>query len=225
MLDTIPENIKIIITSAAPLTIVLILFLITGSFGIGKVTDLRSQVDTASSQQNTLNQKLNILQTVSPSLSSSSNLATTALPSDNAAILTISQLKFLASTNSVTLSGTKSGAAVIDSTGLSRVDITFDVTGTRPQVITFLKSISTIAPISVVDNIKLNENSGVTRATTTVRAFWSPLPAKLPPVTTALTDLTQDEKDTLNSISALVQPVFLTLPPAGGGGKADPFAP
>lgn len=224
LFKSIPENIKIIIASASPLVIVLILFLVVGNFGMGKVRSVRDEITQAETAQNILTQKLTLLQTVSQTLGNAPDIAATALPSSNSALTAISQLKNLGFLNSILLSNVKGGTETKDSSGLSRADITFEITGTRPQIMAFIKSIPGVAPIILVDSVKLNESAGVTRATVGVKTFWSALPTTLPKVGQALTDLTPEEKNILVTLSSLTQPVFLALPPAAGGGKTDPFS-
>lgn len=216
---------KIIIASSAPFAIVLILFLVVGNFGIAKVREIGGQVNQATHNKNVLTQKLDVLQTVNQTLGDAPNLATTALPSSNSVLLSISQLKNLAFANALVLSNIKAGGESKDPTGLSRVDVSFDVSGTRPQIITFLKTIPGIAPITLIDAVKLNESGGVAQGTITVKTFWSPLPATLPSVTSAVSDLSADEKKILLSVSSLTQPAFLVLPPPSTGGKTNPFSP
>jgi hypothetical protein len=198
---------------------------VVGNFGISKVLELRGQIDAAQTQKNVLTQKLDILQNVNSTLGTAPDLATSALPAGNPSLLTISQLKTLAITNGIILTGIKAGTEIADPSGLSRNDVSFEATGTREQVLAFLKGINTFAPINVVDTIKMNEQSGLTKATTTVKSFWSPLPTKLPSVTQAISDLTPDERVILSSVTSLTQPTFLALPPANTAGKTDPFSP
>lgn len=225
LLKDIPENIRIIIASVAPLAIVLILFLAVGNFGISQVRDIMSKISEAGTAQNILTQKLSLLQNISTTLGNTPDVASTALPSANSALTAISQLKNLGFLNSIILTNVKAGSETVDPSGLSKVDITFEIAGSRSQIVAFVKSIPGVAPIMLVDSVKLNESQGTARATVGVKTFWAPLPATLPSVGTALTDLTADEKKTLTTISSLTQPVFLVLPPASGGGKADPFTP
>lgn len=225
MLKNIPENIKIIITNSAPLAVVLILFLTVGNFGIAKVREIGTQVDRATIDKNVLTQKLDVLQTVNQTLGDAPNLATAALPSSNAVLLSVSQLKNLAFVNTLVLSNIKAGSESKDATGLSKADISFEVSGTRPQIIAFLKATQGVAPIILVDAVKLNESGGVARGTITAKTFWAPLPQTLPSVISAVSDLSSDEKKILISITSLTQPTFLVLPPASTGGKADPFSP
>lgn len=213
------------VSSTAPLIVSLILIFIVGQFGFSKISDVRAQVSSATRDQNVLNQKLSLLQTLAPSLSGSSNAATSALPDKNTSLAVISQVRGLGTANGVVISGIKGGAEAKDNTGLSRVDIAFEAGGTYPALITFLTSIEKVAPITLVSKIKLSEIGGAAKANVTVSSFWSAFPTKLPATTDQITDLTSDEKNTINKVGSLIQPQFQEIPPAGSGGKADPFAP
>jgi hypothetical protein len=57
-----------------------------------------------------------------------------------------------------------------------------------------------------------------------VKSFYAPFPTKVPAVTSAIPDLTATEKQTLQGLSNLTQPVFVAIQ-AAPGGKADPFSP
>lgn len=217
---------KNVLSSTLPLIIVIILSLVVGNYGIGRVMNLQAQISQATQDQATLTQKLNTLQSISATVGSGSQVAATALPDKNPVLATLSQIRSLGVQNVVAVSGLKAGTEAKDPSGLSAVSINFSVTGSRSGVIAFLDSVSKIAPISLVDKIKLNESAGQTQVTVTVRTFFAAFPTTIPSVTQNLTDLTPAEKDTLTKISSLIQPQFVTVPAqTGGGGKANPFAP
>lgn len=224
LLKDIPENIRVIITNSLPLAIVIILFLFVGNFGVSKITSMGDQVAQATKSNNILTQKVNTLQAVGSIYGNAPDMATTALPSSDSALTAISQIKTLSFLQSLTLSNIKAGTETLDLTGLSRVDISLEAVGSKAQIVAFVKSISGIAPITTVESIKLNESAGSSHATISLRTYWSPLPKTLPAVDQAISDLTPDERATLLTIGKLTQPSFLTLPPASGGGKADPFS-
>ncbi len=223
-LKNIPESVKLTINSVLPLIIVLILFLIVGKFGIAKVVEVRSQTIQVEKDQNVLKQKLTLLQSINDTLATGSSAAVAALPANNPSLVVVSQLKNLSISNGVSISGIKAGAETLDPSGLSKVSINFIVAGNRPSVISFLTSIETIAPITLIDKIKMNEGSGQTIANVSVKSFWSALPKTLPDLNQPITDLTAAEKKTLIEVSGLVQPVFEEVTPTEGGGKSDPFS-
>ena len=226
MFKKIPENVRRIMVSVAPLLIVAALSVIVGKFGFGKISDLRGQIALSRKDNTTLTQKLNLLTSISETAETGAIASVTALPSTNSALAVISQLKILSSQNGLIMTNMRGAGEAKDNSGLSRADVSFDVSGARVQVIAFLKGIAGIAPITLVDKIKMNEAGGVARASINVKSFWAPLPAKLPALAESIGDLTADEVKTLSDITALIQPAFVDIPPSEeGGGKVDPFAP
>jgi hypothetical protein len=221
----IQENVITAIKAIVPFFIVVILFATVGQFGFGKIVVIRDQIATAQSDQKVLTQKLDILKNVQNAGAESSTLVVSALPDANPALSVFSQIKILAGSVGVTLSGIKAGAPAVDTTGFSTVDIFFNAIGPRNQVESFINAISSFAPISIVDKIKISESApGAALANVSVKSFWAPFPTKVPEITSAITDLTVAEKQTLQDLGKLTQPVFATVQ-AGGGGKADPFSP
>jgi Tfp pilus assembly protein PilO len=221
----IPENVVIVIKAALPLLVIIILFVLVGNFGFAQISQLQVQIENARKDQTVLSQKLDILRGVAGSGTASSNFVAAALPDSNPVILVISQIQLLAGTEGLTLSELKSGSPAVDAaTGLSTVSVFFDITGSRAQIQSFLESIDSFAPITIVDKVKISEASpGVALASITVKSFWSPFPTKVPAVTTAINDLTPSEKETLQGVSNLTQPLFSQIQPSQAG-KADPFS-
>jgi len=221
----IQENVVIVIKAILPILIVVVLFVIVGQFGFGKISQLQGQISSAQNNQSVLNQKLDILRKVAVTGAQSSNFAVAALPDGNPALLVLSQINILAGTQALALNNLKSGTPSIDSTGLSTAEIAFDVLGSREQIETFLGDIASFAPITVVDRIKLSESApGVAVANISLKSFWSPFPATIPAVTQAITDLTPDDQQTLQSLGSLTQSVFAQIQPSQAG-KSDPFSP
>jgi hypothetical protein len=221
----IQENVLIVIKAVVPFFIVIILFAVVGQFGFGKITEIRDQIALAQSNQKVLTQKLDILKSIQSTGAQYSNLVVAALPNASPALSVISQLKILAGNQSVILSEVKAGTSTADTTGLSAVNISFNVAGSRGQVEAFINAINSFAPIAVVDKIKISESTpGSAIANVSVKSFWSPFPTKVPEITSAIADLTPAEKQTLQDLGKLTQPVFVSIQ-AGGGGKADPFSP
>lgn len=221
-MNDIPENVKVVLKSTMPFLIVVALFIIVGKIGIGKAKDIQVQTEVSKTTQNTLTQKINIIQSLSASLSGFSSSAAVALPDSNTSLAVISQLKNLANFNGLVVSDIKSSSALNNPSGLSSVGVDVNVIGNKDQVKTFLESIQTIAPISIVDKVKINENAGSTQASVSVKSFWAVLPAALPTTNQTLTGLSTDEQKLLDSVNALTPPAFGVLP-AASGGKDNPF--
>ena len=222
----IPENVVVVFKTVFPLVIIIILFIVVGEFGFGKIGEIRAQVSAAQINQKILTQKLDILKNISGTGAASSNIVASALPSSNPALSVISQLKILAGNSSLVLSELKAGTPTADPQGYSTVSLTFTIVGSRLQVESFLNSTTSFAPLTIVDKIKLSEiSSGSAMANISVKSFYAPFPTKIPAITDALSDLTAAEQATLKSVSSLTQPTFSALPAPVAGGKSDPFSP
>lgn len=222
MFKNVPENLRKPISAFMPFAIVIILFIFVGNFGLSKIREIRGKISLAQRDQTVLTQKLQLLQTVGETVGVSVNAATAALPIENPALSVISQIKAAASENSVSISGLKSGTAIEAGPGISKVDLVFDAAGSREQILAFFKKIGSIAPITVVDRVRVNSSGGNMLANVSVRTFWAREPEKLPASTDPITNLTTDEQSVLDEVSALSAPTFVEVPPAEGG-KADPF--
>jgi len=223
LLKNLPESTRQIIVAAFPLFLVIIFFIFVGKYGIAKVTDLRSQIKTAQNSETVLTQKLNILQTISSTAESGVRAASLAVPEANPSLIVVSQLRNLALGNGVIISAIKSTMGTADLTGLNQAIISFTVNGTREQAFKFLVSIDKIAPISLVDKIRLTEVGGALQADIGIKAFWADFPKTIPSVTTPISDLTPAEKETLTKILGLIQPNFKEVTAVQGEVNPNPF--
>lgn len=223
LIYSMKADLKIILKASLPLLATVLVFVVILKFGLGKVTEVREKVDVAERDQAILGQKLNVLQDASGIILSSSSTSLLALPESNPSLSVISQLRRLSAERGISLSNIKTSGEITDKSGLKRVDVTFDLEGSRTLVIDFLQSIDKFAPISGVDKIKLNEAGGVIRGSIVVKSFWSELPKKLPSLTDKINDLTADEKQTLTQISGLIKPIFVEVPPSDSTARSDPF--
>jgi hypothetical protein len=214
---------KNILKLIGPLIAVIFLFVLVGKLGFAKISDLRSDVSKETKNKTLLTEKLAFLNEVTAE-SDQASFTASALPAKNPSLITVSQLKTLAAGSGLFISGIKGGGQVLDNSGVSRVDINFDVDGPRELIIQFLTNIQTIAPISTVEKAKLVELGGAARASVTVRTFFATLPEKLPALTDAVDELTPDERQTLIDVLGLTQPSFVDVTPSQGG-REDPFTP
>lgn len=220
----ISQSQKVILEAVGPLVIIVFLSIFVGRFAIGKILEVRDNIVTSQRNQAVLKQKLDVLTIVSSSIGSSPNIVVGALPDKNPSLMTLSQLKLLSSQNSILVSDLKTSAATKDASGLSRVDITFDLQGSRPQIFSFVKSIGKIAPITHLAKFRLSESEGVAQANIVVSSYFAPLPTKLPAVNSQIQDLTTSDKTLITQVSQLTQPQFVEIPATGATGEnTNPF--
>ena len=223
LFKNLPESVRQTITAGFPLFLVIIFFIFVGKYGISKVTDIRSQIESAQSSEMVLTQKLSVLQTVSSMAESGARASSLAVPATNPSLIVVSQLRNLAAGNGVILSAIKSTTGASTASGLNQAIISFTVDGARPQVFSFLSGIDKIAPISLVDKIRITESGGGLRADIGVKSFWAEFPKTIPSVTTPISDLTPAEKETLTKILGLIQPSFTEVTAAQGEANPNPF--
>ncbi len=201
------EKDKQILKAVAPLFIVIILFFVVGKFGISQIKNTRQQINTIKKTESVLTGKLKILQSISEVSASGADISLVALPENNPALSVISQIKFLAFTNSIVIESIKSSTPgeVVD---LSYVTTSFTAIGTKDSILSFIRAIDTIAPISVVEKMDISTNAGSSEASVSMRTYFASLPKTIPTITQAITDLNASEKELLSDISLLTAPVF-----------------
>ncbi|MFC1625454.1 type 4a pilus biogenesis protein PilO [Patescibacteria group bacterium] len=219
----IPPKVRVLIKPIAALLVLSVLFFFAGKFGFSKIKDIRAQVKKEETNKNVLTQKLNILTSVGADASENADIATLALPSQNPILIMISQIRSLAFASSVSVSSLKGGSEVKGKGGISKVDLTFDVEGARPQVMEFLKNISKLAPITKVGKIKMSESLGIVRASVVTNSFWAELPSKLPALTDPIKTLSTDEQEILLGVLDMKLPTFSDVLPPETTSRSDPF--
>ena len=218
-------DIKTFAKALTPFVIATFLFLVVLKFGFSKISDLNLRTNQTKQNIILLEQKLALLKEVDEATLSKSNISVTALPSENPALMTLSQLKLLASENGIILTNLKTSAETIDKSGLKKVELNFDVEAPRDLILNFLAQVKEFAPISVIEKVKINEAGGISRASVLVKSFSSELPETLPPITESFNDLTQSEIDKLNELSFLKIPIFASsLTPSNSvSSRTNPF--
>lgn len=195
-------------------------------FGISQIKTLLNKISQEKMSQDVLAQKLDLLTNVRDNDVYQTNVLAVAIPDSNPALLSLFQMKNLAGRNGLIISDVKGSGETKDKTGLSRTDISFDLSGSRAQIFSFLSEVSNVSPITVVVKFKMNESGESVLANVTVRSFWASFPTKLPVVDEPENDLTNDEKNLLTKVSSLIQPSFFEVPAESeSSGRSDPFNP
>src|SRR3990167_3041567 len=218
----LPPAIQVFIV---PIILLIVLGILTGlavRVGFSRIGAQRDDIAAARRDENTLSQKESVLRDVQGTVPTYVNTVAASIPEKNPALSMISQLRALALTNGIILENIKIGSAV-PGEGLFNVDITFGLEGTPVQVVSYLNSIKNLAPVSTVEKAKVNQSALGTRADVTVRVYYSAFPQKLPSLTEAVRELTDEERTTLNRLSALSLPAFTDLEAQPAGVRENPF--
>lgn len=207
-----------------------ILFLIIGlfvfllSFGIKQINTIRSKIAANKKVEATLNQKIQTLETVGEILAGDVTFLDVVLPSKGSVLYGLSQIKSQSITYGVALSSLKTGTSVPEEGGLNKISISFDVEGQEQSIYSFLTSFSKILPLMNVDKASFSKSGEVTRASVTLSVYSSELPKKIPAVTEAVKELSNEDITLLKELSTYLMPQFVepgvstTTSP-----KTDPF--
>ena len=190
--------------------------------GLGRLGEQSRVLSEAKKTQSILQQKESLLRQREAEVSSQIDILANVIPEKNPALTMITQLKNLALVNAVFLTSFKIGSQN-DSGAVSFVDLNFDAEGGVSSLVTFLSSLKGLAPLSAIDKAKLNQLGGTGAVNVSTRVYFAPYPQKLPSLTEAINDLTDEEKSLLDSLSSLTLPTFTTLTPQEPSIRENPF--
>ncbi|MEK7112246.1 MAG: type 4a pilus biogenesis protein PilO [Patescibacteria group bacterium] len=217
-----PANVSAILIPSAYLAVSILLFVFTAKTGIAKISEQRKGLSEARKIQGVLQQKENILRQIETEVPLQVDILANVLPEKNPALTMISQIKNLAAVSETTITTFKIGAQN-DSGDLSFVDLNFDIDGGLTEVLSFMNSIKALAPLSTIDKAKINQAGGIASANVTIKIYFAGYPTKLPSLTEAVSDLSEEEKGLLVTFSGLTLPTFTTLTPQEPVSRESPF--
>lgn len=219
------EENKELLKSIGPLLLIIILFVVVAKIGISQIGSINKQLKDAKKTQTLLTTKINTLRSTASISETGSEIALAALPNSNPSINVMSQLKFLSSQYPVIISNIKSSYTEATSKDLTYVSTSFDLSGTSADLLSFINALERVAPITLIQKISITSGTDVYDANIVVQTYYAPLPSTIPSVTQPVNDLTAAEKELLNKLSSLVQPVVLpstVVPTAGGDSSINP---
>lgn len=191
--------------------------------GLAKIWELRTTQAETDKKENILKEKADVLGSIQGSNDLQADPAVASIPGKNPALFALSQLKNLAQTKGIFLANIKVGLGVSDQTGISPVDISFDVEGDLSRILDFTGSIKTITPLTRVTGVEFAFTGTNVLATISVKTYWSPYPTKIPSLVEPAAPLSAEEKEILLKISQLSLPSFFNLLPSSPTEITNPF--
>jgi Tfp pilus assembly protein PilO len=221
--EIVSPNIKALVVPIVILLVLIILSVISYKIAFLKLTAQREEFTSAKNAEKVLVNKEAVLSQIQGDVSSYVDAVVLAVPSQNPAIAMISQLKILALNKSVTLSSIKGGSESTTQASLMSADITLGIEGPSVAIIDYLKAINTLAPLSTLNRVKINQSVGSARAEAVIRTYFSAFPTKLPAMTEPIKELTAEEKEILSKLSQLTVPSFINLTPQTPVMRESPF--
>ncbi len=192
-----------------------------------KISTTRAQLAVSQKENTTLKQKAEVLQQKEneSSLLESGKL-TFALPLRSSSIYVLSQVKRKAADNMVVIEEISVSEPRVQAE-ISQSVTSLKVTGTLESILTFIDSLSTVAPLVKTENVKTDENdssSDAVVATLSLTSYYSSYPEKIPALTQAISSLSPEEEQVISDIAGLEMPTIpQNLDPDLPNNRSDPF--
>ncbi len=190
-----------------------------------RISDQLERLETAGETENLLRGKVSTLQELGEIVVDQADDTVIALPDRNPAITMFTQLNLLAAKYSLTFSSREASAPGVYEGELFATPITFSLVGDLTQLISFIKDIKSLTPLSTIDDVRVSggAGSGIVSMEVKMAVYFSGFPDKLPPLTQPIKTLTQKEKELMDTITSLQKPEFAEMSTTQPEPREDPF--
>lgn len=220
--NLIPPKIRLLLTPVGFLIVLVFLFIVLARVAVVRISDQRARLGESRKTENVLESKLSTLNAVQGEAIDLANLTVAALPQDNPALSVVSQIKNLSASLGLTLRNLKVGGEMGEGS-LFREEIVFDLAGPLSQIVEFLNTLKTLAPITTLQKIEFSQTQGISLATVTIRSYWAAFPTSLPEISDPTPSLTDEEREMISQLSSLGAPAFIEVTPSEPTVRGDPF--
>jgi len=190
------------------LAVLIGLTLIVVNTGFKQIMDVRKKLADARVQETSLTSKLDTLQKGQSSFESLSDLSAVAIPEKSPAAVVTSQVKSLGVSAKVVVTDVSVTTQAIAESALQNLEVKVAFEGDLIKALDYLSSLNLFLPLSIIDEIALSRETDSVSAEVQLTAFFAPFPTSLPPITSAIQDLTDEEKKLLGSFASYSQPTF-----------------
>jgi hypothetical protein len=207
---------------------IMILLVFSVSLVYSNTQRLFTKIEAAKADRFLLEERLAVLRDTEPDLGT--NIAQTAvgvLPSENPSLLVISQIRKLATENSVTLDNVTLNARQIEGEEYPSVEINFKAKGAYSGVSKLIESLANYAPLMNLSQLKMSGIQNEIEAQVSVQSFWTPFPTKLPALSEQITGLSNEERSLMDKLTNFKKAdVFevSSLKPQETEEREDPFS-
>lgn len=219
----IPQKMKVMLLPLGLLLAMVVLATIVFKVGVGRISTQRAELKKAIKNETILSQKQQVLQTLENNILSYADTVIVAMPDKNPSLIALSQLKTLAERNGISIGDIKAGSRTKDKSGTFKTTILLEIEGSLVQVLNYLISTESFAPLSVINRVEISSSGELARATISLTVFWVPLPTKLPAISEPVRELSANETNLITELSNLEQPIFTQVLPAEPSVRIDPF--
>lgn len=193
----------------------------------GRIMFLRREIKSTQDQNKIFSDRVSTLQIIKPDIESdAAKTALISLPSQNPSLLVISQINTFLDEYSLDL--TRLDLNLLTNPNpeetLFEVSISFNVDGSYQNISDFITKLGDITPLVNLRQADISNNGESAEAIIELSSYWSPFPTQLPSLTTSLTGLTDEEKETLKSLSNFISPAFdESISPRRYDPRVNPF--
>lgn len=191
-------------------------------FGLRELKSMQSKINTASQTEANLIKKVQILTKVTEVIPEEISFINLALPDQNAVIYALAQIRTMASSNALLVTNLRSGGS-FETKGVSKVTLSFEVSGDESGIYSFLDQVTKALPIMSVDKAKISAEAGTLKASVSLNVFSSELPKKIPSLTSPVAELNASEVELLNLLATYSQPSFFEVTASEESLREDPF--
>lgn len=216
-----PAN-RLMVIPSLYLIIIVILTIFSIKTGYEKINQQRSTIASLEKTVNTLKEKDAVLESVPREIGPYMSGSAYALPAKDPSLLTLTQVKGLASTYLLPLEELKISGGEEADLGKS-VKLSFKISGDITQLMAFIKAFGQISPTTSVDRVEFVNGDGVFSAEIRTRSYWKEYPTVLSKVTDPINKLSDKELNALRMMSQLTPPTFTDILPSGPYERSTPF--
>jgi len=202
-------EINFLIKPLAILSVAVLLLILVVIFGFNTVNQTRDQIAVNQVIESQLSKKVLALESMTVTLPGGVNFLDIVLPSRGGVLYGLNQIKIQAFNNQLLLSGVKTGNVVPEKEGLMKASISFEVEGDERSIYNFIASFSSVLPLMTVDKVNFASTEGISRASVTLNIFSADLPKKIPSLTGAVKELTNQDINLLRELSGYQLPSFV----------------
>lgn len=221
----VPAQIKPFSLPLAMILVLLVLTFLVLKPIFARVQSLRQETRKLVSTNQVLQNKVSTLQGFSPfELEERVRVATTAVPTQNSALLGVFLIRQKASENGIAVSNLQTSLSQTSSGGLNEVVLRGEVEGPLPSLITFFDQLEQSLPLARVSKGSLVSVGASGQVSSEVVVFWQELPESLPKVDEAVKVLTQDEEALVSQISTYPRPQTILENLPAGVSRENPFS-
>jgi hypothetical protein len=222
----IGPNLRILAASISVFGVVALLFVFLAKTGYSRISTQFGELKSNQTQEKSLGKKVSILKQVQKGILDQTNTSLVAMPEKNPGALVMRIVKVIAEENSITLGKVELKGQSNYGHGITSMSMSTGgrVSGGVLSLVNFVNSLSEMAPIIGVGDIKLSDTGDDLSFSLEIRVFWAELPEHLPSISESIDELTPKEKELLARLSTLTKPSFETVfVPTDFQDRVNPF--